>query len=105
MRVRWSNPMKVQWSNPQTQMQVWWALTRKPIASAILTGIGAVVIAQGLLKMMGFSLFRSDPSIMVILGVGILLIGIAYIGVTYRELKGSGELQKILELWNSEDTN
>ncbi len=95
--------MKMRWSNPQTQMDVWWALTRKVMASSLVVGIGATVIAQGLLKMIGYSLFLSEPSIMVIAGIGLLLIGLAYIGVTYRELKGSGELEKILELWNREE--
>ncbi len=95
--------MKMRWSNPQTQMDVWWALTRKVMASSLVVGIGATVIAQGLLKMIGYSLFLSEPSIMVITGIGLLLIGLAYIGVTYRELKGSGELEKILELWNREE--
>ncbi len=95
--------MKLRWSTPQTQMDVWWALTRKVMASSVIIGIGATVIAQGLLKMLGHSLFLSDPSIMVIAGIGLFLIGLAYIGVNYRELKASGELGKILELWNREE--
>ncbi len=98
--------IKIGWTNPQTQIDVWWALSRKVMASSIIIGIGATVIAQGLLKMLGHSLFLSEPSIMVIAGIGFFLIGLAYIGVSYRELKKSGELEKILEMWsNDEDTS
>ncbi len=95
--------MKLKWSSPKTEQDVWWAISRDPTVSGVLIGIGAMLMIAAFSRVMGRDIFESTPGFLAILGAGLLLMGLSWLLISHRNLKKSGDLGKIRDLWSREE--